>query len=154
MELIKKAINSNEMIELLEGKGDYCLENDSWASISAPIDWTRVIPMIYKEYVETQDESVKEMYESAIENMLLGTAEETYCGIAVLYFQTLRESSNRSPFSVDREYLIQIAKKGISKNKKDLRLIKKWAGAQSENGLWSEVVRYKKLFLSKYSIDI
>lgn len=154
MELIKEALNNNEVIELLEGKGDYRLENSSWASISAPTDWTRVVPMIYKEYVGIQDESIKDKYEAAIENMLLGSAEDTYCGLAVLYFQTLRENANRSPFSINRSRMIQAAKKGIAKNENELKMLKNWAGAQPENGLWDEIIRYRKLFSSRCSIDI
>ncbi len=153
MDLIKKAINNNEIVELLEGKDGYSLENDSWTSISTPIDWTRVVPMIYQEYSETQDESIKEKYEAAIEKMLLGSAEDVYCGFAVLYFQMLRESTNRSPFFLNMDYLIQLAKEGISKNSDDFKKSKKWSGAYTENGLWDEIDRYKKLFLSKFSIE-
>lgn len=44
MNIVEKAIKNNEIKFLLEGTNGYKLENDSWASISAPIDWTRVVP--------------------------------------------------------------------------------------------------------------
>lgn len=47
MNIVEKAIKNNEIKFLLEGTNGYKLENDSWASISAPIDWTRVVPLIY-----------------------------------------------------------------------------------------------------------
>lgn len=50
MNIVEKAIKNNEIKFLLEGTNGYKLENDSWASISAPIDWTRVVPLIYKQY--------------------------------------------------------------------------------------------------------
>lgn len=152
MNIAEKAIKQNEIIELLEGKNGYQLENDSWASVSAPIDWTRVVPMIYDLYMG--DDSVKEMYEDAINKMLQGEAEDFYCGIAVLYFQILRESTGRSPFSVNKEELIATAKKGIEKNENDLRQVRKWSGQTSENGLWDEVDRYKRLLLSKFGIAL
>lgn len=50
MNIVEKAIKNNEIKFLLEGTNGYKLENDNWASISAPIDWTRVVPLIYKQY--------------------------------------------------------------------------------------------------------
>ena len=152
MNIAEKAVKQNEIVELLEGKNGYQLENDSWASVSAPIDWTRVVPMLYEIY--TKDNSVKEMYEDAIDKMLRGGAEDFYCGIAVLYFQILRESTGRAPFSINRDELIAIAKNNIIKNEKELKQIRKWSGQASDNGLWDEIDRYRRLFLSKFSISL
>lgn len=42
MDLVRKAISSNEIAELLAGKGSYSLKNESvsWANIYALVDWT------------------------------------------------------------------------------------------------------------------
>lgn len=94
-----------------------------------------------------KDNSVKEMYEDAIYKMLREGAEDFYCGIAVLYFQILRENAGRAPFSVNRNELIAVAKNNISKNEKELKQIRKWSGQTSDNGLWDEVNRYRRLLL-------
>lgn len=154
MNIVEKALEKNELRLLLEGKDEYKLENDSWASISAPIDWTRVIPLVYKEYEKTNDVRIKEMYTEAIREMLLGDAEEVYCGVAVLYFQILREQTNRSPFSVQCEDFVEIATTAISQKETQLKAIKKWAGQTSEDGLWSEIQRYRKLLFSKFGIVV
>lgn len=109
MNIVEKAIKNNEIKFLLEGTNGYKLENDSWASISAPIDWTRVVPLIYKQYEKSFDANIEKMFVKAIVDMLNGNAEEVYCGVAVLYFQILMEESSRAPFCVDRESLIKIA---------------------------------------------
>lgn len=70
MNIVKKAIENNEMLQLLEGKNGYSIQNDSFASISAPIDWTVVIPMIYEEYANTANKDIVEMYVTAIKDML------------------------------------------------------------------------------------
>lgn len=152
MNIVEKAIRNNEIKLLLEGRNEYKLEDDSWASISAPIDWTRIVPLIYKEYEKNHDDSVKIMYEAAIMDMLSGEAEEVYCGVAVLYFQILREESNRSPFVLKRESLIKLATNAIYRNMNQLKETKKWAGQNSEEGLWSEIQRYRKLLSSKFNI--
>ena len=152
MNIVEMAINKNEMKFLLEEKNGYKLENDSWASISAPIDWTRVISLIYKEY--ENNKNVEKMYFKAISEMFEGEAEETYFGMAILYFQIMREESNRSPFKINRTYFIDLATEAINKNKKCLKLIKKWGGNNSSEGLWSEVQRYKKLFQTRFKIEI
>lgn len=144
MDLVRKAISRNEIVELLEGKEGYSLESDSWADVCAPIDWTIVIPLIYREYVETQDDSIREKYETAVERLLSGSAEDVYCGVAVLYFQTLREKSGRAPFSIEAKHLVRLAKKGISSNADGLK----------EVGLWDETNRYRRLFSLKFSIEI
>ena len=145
MNIAEEAVKQNEIIELLEGKNDYQLENNSWASVSAPIDWTRVVPMLYEIY--RKDHSVKKMYENAIDKMLRGGAEDFYCGIAVLYFQILRENTGRAPFSVNRNELIAVTKNNISKNEKELKQIRKWSGQTSDNRLWGEVDQYRRLLL-------
>ena len=63
MNIAEKAIQNNEMVQLLEGKDGYHLEKDSWASISAPIDWTIVVPMIYQAYEKTRDDDIRKMFE-------------------------------------------------------------------------------------------
>lgn len=93
------------------------------------------------------------MFVNAIVDMLNGNAEEVYCGVAVLYFQILREESSRAPFCVDREFLIKIASQAIRENEEQLKSIKKWGGQSSENGLWDEIQRYKKLFISKFGFS-
>ena len=89
MNIAEKAIKNNEMVPLLEGKDGYYLENNSWASISAPIDWTIVVPMIYKAYEKTGDDDIRKMFEKSLLTMLNGNAEDVFCGVAVLYFQIL-----------------------------------------------------------------
>ena len=145
MNIVEKAIKNNEMVQLLEGKDGYHLENNSWASISAPIDWTIVVPMIYEAYEKTGNNEIKKMFEKALLTMLNGNAEDVFCGVAVLYFQILRESTGRAPFSVNRDELIATAKNNIIKNEKELKQIRKWSGQASDNGLWDEVDRYSKL---------
>lgn len=148
MDLTRKAISRNEIAELLEGKDGYSIESDSWADrwadVCAPIDWTLVIPLIYREYAETQDASIKKKYENAVARMLSGSAEDVYCGVAVLYFQTLRGKSGRTPFSLDMDRLTRLAKEGISGNADGLR----------DAGLWNEISRYRRLFSSKFSVEI
>lgn len=151
MNIVEKAIKNNEIKFLLEGINGYKLENDSWASISAPIDWTRVVLLIYKQYEKSFDADIEKMFVKAIVDMLNGNAEEVYCGVAVLYFQILMEESSRAPF---RESLIKIASQTIRENEEQLKSIKKWGGQSSENGLWDEIRRYKKLFISKFGIII
>ncbi len=154
MNIAEKAIKNNEMVQLLEGKDGYHLENDSWASMSGPIDWTIVVPMIYKAYEKTGNDEIRKMFENALMTMLNGNAEDVFCGLAVLYFQILRESSDRSPFQVNRVLLLERVKKGIRKNEKDFVQIRKWGGEESSEGLWKEVQRYQRLFLSKFNISI
>ena len=188
MNIVEKAIKNNEIKFLLEGKNGYKLENDSWTSISAPIDWTRVVPLIYKQYEKSFDKErlgsnhealasslkpnspkqahrealascaldadIEKMFVNAIVDMLNGNAEEVYCGVAVLYFQILREESSSAPFCIDRESLIKIASQTIRENEEQLKSIKKWGDQSSKNGLWDEIQRYKKLFISKFGIVI
>lgn len=109
--------------------------------------------IIYKQYEKSFDADIEKMFVNAIVDMLNGNAEEVYCGVAVLYFQILREESSRAPFCVDREFLIKIASQAIRENEEQLKSIKKWGGQSSENGLWDEIQRYKKLFISKFGFS-
>lgn len=42
----------------------------------------------------------------------------------------------------------------IRENEEQLKSIRKWGGQSSKNGLWDEIQRYKKLFISKFGIVI
>ena len=112
-----------------------------------------MVPLIYKQYEKSFDADIEKMFVNAIVDMLKGNAEEVYCGVAVLYFQILMEESSKAPFCVDRESLIKIASQTIRENEEQLKSIKKWGGQSSENGLWDEIQRYRKLFISKFGFN-
>ena len=42
----------------------------------------------------------------------------------------------------------------IRENEEQLKSIRKWGGQSSKNGLWDDIQRYKKLFISKFGIVI
>ena len=86
--------------------------------------------------------------------MLTGDAEDVFCGISVLYFQIMREEKERSPFEVDRTCLIKMASDAISKNEEALKLTKKWSGTNQPEGLFGEVLRYKRMLSTKYGIEV
>lgn len=154
MNIVQEAIRNNEIKQLLKGENGYTLENDSFASISAPIDWTRVVPEIYKEYSITSDSSIKEKYLTALEELLKGDAEDVYCGVSVLYYQIMREEASKAPFTIDRKHMFEIAHEGIVRNEEQLGAIHKWGGTKEPEGLLSEVKRYRMLLKKKYNIEI
>ena len=112
-------------------------------------EWLKKIQKIHP---KADEEVLRFIYDFSVKQGY-GEAEEVYCGVAVLYFQILREESSRAPFCVDREFLIKIASQAIRENEEQLKSIKKWGGQSSENGLWDEIQRYKKLFISKFGFS-
>ena len=151
---ITEAVRQGRIVEVLRGEEGYAIGFDQWVGAVAPTDWTKVIPIIY-EVAESSDTSfVVEEFENAIGQLLSGSAEDVYIGVGVLYTQLLREASKRSPFSVHRENLIEKATLGVKKRQDDLKMSKSWVGEHNQDGLWTEIERYKRLMKEKFGLCI
>lgn len=60
----------------------------------------------------------------------------------------------REVYSINSVEYPNEASQTIRENEEQLKSIKKCGGQSSENGLWDEIRRYKKLFISKFGIII
>lgn len=150
-----EAIKKGEVIEFLEGKGQYKVGMDQWANASAPTDWTRIIPKgIYVVYNENPGLKVNELYEEALLQMMDRDTFDIYVALAVIHFQLIREQRGASPFAIDRGKILPKLKNILLVNEQKLRKYFEWEGKAYQEGMWGEVIRVDALCRNKWNFSI
>ncbi|NLD50858.1 MAG: hypothetical protein GX660_27260 [Clostridiaceae bacterium] len=154
-ELVLKAIRNNELVECLEGKGDYKIELDKWVNASAPTDWLRVIEKgIYRIYHDNPEMQIEKRFEDTLLKMMDGEPFDIYVAAAVFYSQLIIEYEGDSPFSIDRNRLLQKIRKVLSDNEQKLRGSFESVGKNCREGLWSEIIRIDTNCKNNWNLSI
>lgn len=151
-EKVDKAITNQQLKALLLGQNGYQVPFSSFLGPMAPTDWTQIMPYVYKK--AEKETNVKQEFEKCLFSLANGNPIEVYVAISVLYYQVSKEKLKQTSFKIDYNKILDCLRKKLSKVKAELINTKKWAGANSNQGLWSEIVRYKNLFKSKFGIYI
>lgn len=150
-----EAITNNEMVEWLEGKGKYKQDPNYFTNISAPTDWTIIIPKeLYKLYSDKPELKVDSILEDSLLKMLDREPFDIYVALSVFYFQLLEEQRGTSPFIINRSKLISKLKKTLIENETKLKNYYEWVGTQYNEGVWGEVLRINSLCISKWNFSI
>ena len=151
-EKVNNAINNNQLKALLLGKGKYKIPFNRFLGPMAPTDWTQVMPYIYKKAEKEAD--IKQKFEKCLFSLANGNPIEVYVAVSVLYYQISKEKLKQSSFEINYNKILDCLRKKLPKLKTELINTKKWAGANSDQGLWSEIIRYKKLLKREFDISI
>jgi hypothetical protein len=128
-DLISKAIENNEIENLLCGKKRYEVEVSRFTSDVFPTDINSVlVNCFYKQYKNV--EKINELLENTLQLMLKGDACNIY--ITVLYFDAciFQEEIGKATFFINKEILGQKIKEAVDKNKDELS-----QGVIFENGM-------------------
>jgi len=153
--LMLEAINNGEVIEFLEGKGNYKVAMNQWANVSAPTDWVRIITKgIYVVFNENPSLKVDKLFEDALLKMLDGEVFDIYVALAVFHFHLIREQRGASPFAMDREKILPKLSKTLIDNEEKLRDYFEWEGKAYKEGMWGEVIRVNTLCRNKWNLPI
>lgn len=105
-EVIEKAFDNDEVVELLKGEKDYSLPVPD-LPVDVPTDWTRLIPSgLHPLFRNRQEERVKRQFESAVLSLCAGDPEELWICAYVLYTQLDTECRDEAAFALDRKILI------------------------------------------------
>jgi len=153
-DMIVEAIKNGDIIRVLKGENGLSVGFDQMVGAVAPTDWTKVLPIIYKMTESEGTEVILQEFEKGIKALLAGSAEEVYVGVSVFYIQLIKEQRGGSPFAVERVGLAREASKGIAAQEKGLKKSKAWGGEYNEEGLWTEIERYRKLMSDKFNIQL
>ena len=149
------AIQNNEVIDFLEGEGQYKIEFHQWVSSNLPTDITQIMTQgIYKLYNERPDLNIDKVLESKLLEMMNLNEFDIYISLQIIYFQLIREQRGDSPFRLDMEKILKKNREVLINNKENMIKYKKWAGEGKENGLWDDVVRIDTLCKRKWNISI
>lgn len=152
-DLISKAIQNNEIENLLCGKKPYEVEVTRFTSDVFPTDMNSVlVNCFYKQCNNV--EKINELFENSLQHMLEGNACNVY--IAILYFDAciFQEEIGKATFYINKEIIGQSIKEAVDKNKDELS---KWVifenGMKKSNPL-KNIENLNKYYEKKYKFSI
>lgn len=151
-EKVNRAISNNQLKALLIGKGEYAVQFDRFLGPMACADWTQVMPYVYKKTEIERD--VKYEFEKCLWSLSNGDPIEVYVAVSMLYYQISKEKLKQASFKINYNKILDCLRKRLPEVKAELINIKKWAGTDNDQGLWSEIIRYKKLLECDFVILI
>lgn len=154
-EKAKKAIENNELISFLEGKGEYRIELQQWVSGYVPTDFGACLTDgIYEICLEDSKKQLQKMFEEALIEMLNLELFDIYCAFMVFYNEINNEGYNTSPFKINLEIMAQKFNIALIKNKEKLEKYFEWNGKGQKEGVWSEIIRLSSFCKEDWNITI
>jgi hypothetical protein len=152
-DLISRAIQNDEIENLLCGKKPYEVEVSRFTSDVFPTDINSVlVNCFYKQYKNI--EKINELFENSLQHMLKDNACNVY--IAILYFDAciFQEEIRKATFFINKEILGRNIKEAVDKNKDELS-----QGVIFENGMkksnpLKNIENFSKYYEKKYKFSI
>ena len=152
-ELINKAIEKNEVIQLLRGEGEYEVEVSRFTSDVFPTDINAVLVNCFYKQKENFIDIEGILYE-AIKKLLEGTASDVY--IAVLYFDAciFQEEKGTATFILEKNIIIKEMIKAISAQKNILQNEIVFCNGMNKQNAWKNIENFDKYYRKKYGFNI
>lgn len=154
--LLLNAMQTNKFIEFLEGKDHMDIGHSShFSNLAFPTDWAEILENgIYKLYKDGCKYNIKQIFEKSIIYMLDGKVFDVYCAIGIWYIQLKQETNSNSPFSLDRQLLVEKIKKSLVKNKEELVKFYEWQGRNEKEGMWGYIKKINQGCIAYYGFEI
>ena len=169
--MLISAINSNEVINFMVGKGVYNIE---CGVADVPTDFNIVMDAFFDLAKTNPEINVGEMFFSAIKEMLQGDELYIYCAVFLFFNYVIDycrikpdnykstdsnyimscQKSLKATFSIPIDEITLLMRVALNENKEKLKKHKKWTGANLENGIWDEIVRLNEILKIDYIIEI
>lgn len=141
-----KAINNNELINLLEGSAPYKVELNQWIGACVPTDVGSVLTKgIYEVYKDNPNCNIDKLLEETLIKMIDGEIFDLYCALSTFYSQLIEESFDSSPFKINKDKIIKKLRYTLKNNEDKLRNYFEWEGIGRPEGMWTEVLRINSL---------
>ncbi len=151
--LIVKAIQNNEVANLLRGDVGYEITVSQFTSDVFPTDINEVLVSCFYEQKGKIDQ-IETIFRNAIEILLSGGASDVY--IALLYFDTciFQEEINRATFLIEKEEIAKKLKKSINSNKEELKDCVEFANGLVKLNPWTNIERFNTYYVKRYGFNI
>ncbi|RZT96589.1 NAD+ glycohydrolase toxin immunity protein [Ancylomarina subtilis] len=152
---VVSAIQNEELISYLEGKGAYKIDLHHWVGAKIPTDITRVLSEgIYIAFRKEPKLDVKKRFEEALISMMDKELFDLYLVTKYTYVQILNEIKYQdSPFSIDWDNILPKLRFSLIRNEDKLRSYFEWEGEGEENGVWEEISRINRMCFEKCKIS-
>lgn len=151
--LIRKAIEKNEVLQLLRGEIEYEVAVSKFTSDVFPTDVNAVlVNCFYKQKEKIED--IENIFITTFKQLLLGDASDVY--IAVLYFDTciFQEERNKATFVLNKKELVNRIKSALALNENKLHESVMFSNGMTKQNPWKNIENFNKYYCKKYKIDI
>ena len=153
--LARKAVECDDMIKLLEGKGEYHCEYVEYGLAGIDItDWGSILSRgIYALYNEGGYDCIPDMIIEAIKEMCEGDVEEVYCAFRFFFNSVMNEKENFEPvpFHIS-EQIKPVVMQAVFNNKEKLSKCFDWEGWRHSDGMWGAIKRWVKILQEDYEM--
>lgn len=152
-DLISRAIQNNEIENLLCGKKIYEVQVSKFTSDVFPTDINSVlVNCFYKQC--NNIERINELFEDTLKHMLKGSACNVY--IAILYFDAciFQEEIKKATFFINKEALGRNIKEAVNKNKDELSQCVVFENGMKKNNPLKNIEIFNKYYEKKYKFSI
>lgn len=152
-ELIYKAVEKKEVINLLRGEQGYEVEISKFTSDIFPTDINAVLMNCFYKQQGSIDK-IEEIFYKAILELLRGSACDVY--IATLYFDAclFQEERGKATFILEKEDLVGKMQNAICKYKLELQEELSFANGMKKNGAWKNIENFDRYYSKKYGFSI
>ena len=152
-DLINRAIEKNEVLELLCGREGYEVEVSKFTSDIFPTDINAVlVNCFYKQ--QGKIEEIDKIFVEKICELLDGNAEEVY--IAILYYDSclFQEELGNETFVVEKELLADKIRKAIARQKQELKGEIFFYNGLKKKYPWKNIENFNNYYKNRYGISI
>ena len=139
------ALEKDELIEYLEGKGEYKVEFDEFTPGTTPTDISAIMTDgLYALYTKDPQSEIDKKLFDALKKMMKGDAFEIYMAADIVYDELLSESYGHPHFITKKSSIVPLLSTAINKNKDKLSHYFGCGGADYKNGVMGVLERWKR----------
>lgn len=151
--LIRRAIERNEVINLLRGENEYEVAVSEFTSDVFPTDINSVLMNCFYKQRDNID-NIEIIFKDALDKLLCGNASDVY--IALLYFDTCiyQEEKGKATFYINKEEIGRKIKEAISRNQKELNNRIMFLNGMIKVNPWKRIELFNEYYQKKYKISI
>lgn len=152
-ELMKTAIEKEEVLLLLKGENGYEVEVSRFTSDVFPTDINAVLVNCFYKQIENIKE-IDKIFCDNLYKLIEGDAVDIY--IAILYYDAciFQEELKKASFMIDRETVAERIRYRVSCYEQDLKGEINFFNGMSKKNPWKNIENFNDYYLKKYSISI
>ena len=151
---VKDAVQKEKLKLLLIGVKEYRWDNLQHIPANVPSDISAILKFgLYRLYTESKYD-IPNLLLSIISELLQGSPTEIWTAYTVVWFQYRNELTNKCPFKIISQELLNAIRTSIELNKDSLAECKDYIGENYKNGLLGDIIASNNRLQKKFEKSI